>query len=151
MIRRILVGVDDSPAALAAARTAIDLAIATQADVRVVHVLANHQLTDLLRGTGTVTGTHDATVTTRRGAGGDSLLRHVEQLAHRAGIAVDASVLEGEPAQTILAQARSWQADLIVLGRSDRAGPGEPYIGYETRHVLEFASQPVLVVPASTG
>ena len=46
-----------------------------------------------------------------------------------------------------LEQSRTWPADLIVLGRSDRPGPGEPYVGAETRRVLEFADRPVLVVP----
>jgi len=146
VISRILIAVDDSPAALTAARTGIDLARTTRAEVRAVHVLTDHQLTDLLRDS--APRGERGGVATRRGAGGDSLLRHVEHLAQRAGLAIEVSLDEGEPAQVILAQARAWQADLIVLGRSHRTGPGEPYIGHETQHVLEFASQPVLVVPA---
>ncbi|MBN9946213.1 universal stress protein, partial [Listeria monocytogenes] len=43
--------------------------------------------------------------------------------------------------------AREWQADLVVLGKSSRSASGEPYIGARSRHVLEFADQPVVIVP----
>lgn len=150
MISRILIAVDDSPAALAAARAGIDLALATHADVRAVHALTDHQLNDLLGESvgGSGHGRESSTFTTRRGTSGDSLLRHVEQLAKRSGLAIAVSLVMGEPARAILARARLWHADLIVLGRSDRVRPGEPYIGHEAQHVLEFAGCPVLVVPA---
>jgi hypothetical protein len=45
-------------------------------------------------------------------------------------------------------KARVWGADLIVLGRSNLPGPGQPYVGSHTRQVLEFAERPVPVVPA---
>jgi hypothetical protein len=38
---------------------------------------------------------------------------------------------------------------VIVIGRSGGRRSGEPYVGSEVRHVLEFADQPVLVVPAA--
>jgi nucleotide-binding universal stress UspA family protein len=41
MIRRILLGVNDSPAALAAARFAVDLAASGAAELRIVHVLTD--------------------------------------------------------------------------------------------------------------
>jgi nucleotide-binding universal stress UspA family protein len=47
----------------------------------------------------------------------------------------------------VLAQAREWRADLVVLGRSREAGVGDPFIGGQTRLVLEFTDIPVLVVP----
>ncbi|HET8683969.1 MAG TPA: universal stress protein, partial [Micromonosporaceae bacterium] len=72
-------------------------------------------------------------------------------LADRAGVPVETVQVDGEPAARVLAQARAWRADLVVLGRSDRPGVGEPYVGGHTRHVLEFAEQPVLVVPSAPG
>ena len=62
---------------------------------------------------------------------------------------MDAEPVEryGEPAQEILQEARRWPADLVVIGRGPEPGVGGPYVGRETRIVLEYAEQPVLVVP----
>ena len=68
-------------------------------------------------------------------------------MARDAGAVADTRRIEGEPARGVLDEARAWQATLVVIGRSGRRGAGEPYMGRETRHVLEFAEQPVLVVP----
>ena len=71
----------------------------------------------------------------------------VEAMAGAAGVTVQTEMLGGEPGATILRAARDWPADLVILGRSARASRGETYVGAQTRHVLEFAEQPVLVVP----
>ena len=39
----------------------------------------------------------------------------------------------------VLDEARSWPADLVIIGRAGRWHSGEPYVGAQTRHVLEFA------------
>jgi nucleotide-binding universal stress UspA family protein len=53
----------------------------------------------------------------------------------------------GSPARRILGEAQAWAADLTVIARSQqRRRTGDPYVGSETAHVLEFAEQPVLVV-----
>ncbi len=51
------------------------------------------------------------------------------------------------PGEQILRAVRAWPADIIVIGRRDTGGVGEPYVGSETREVLEFCECPVLVVP----
>jgi len=83
----------------------------------------------------------------RRDESATAVLRYVEALARRASVPLETVRLDGEPAARVLEQSRAWPADLIVLGRSDRPGPGEPYVGAGTRRVLEFADRPVLVVP----
>jgi nucleotide-binding universal stress UspA family protein len=115
MIRRILLAIDDTPAALAAARVAND--------DRVPPSSGNSE----------------------RAAA--SVLRYVAGMAQRAAVPVDEAQLVGEPAATILDEASTWSADLIVVGRAGSSGFGAPYIGGRTRHVLEFADVPVLVVP----
>ncbi|MGH8866432.1 MAG: universal stress protein [Actinomycetes bacterium] len=139
---RILVAVDNSPAALAAVRTAARLAAVHAARVRVVHVLGDDELVQAL-----VTMGRDGTLRERRSREAAALLGHMASIARRAGVQVDTVDLDGEAAPRILEQARDWQADLLVMGRSDRRGPGQPYVGTVTRHVLEFAERPVLVVP----
>lgn len=129
---RILVAVDDSPAGLAAAAAAVEVAARSDAEVRFVHVLRP-----------SVPGGPEPA----DGRASDALLRHVADLAVAGGVAAEAVRLVGEPARELLEAARSWSADLVVIGRSDVRAAGAPYVGKETREVLEFAEQPVLVVP----
>ncbi len=142
MIRRVLVAVDDSPASLAAARTAVELAAGWSASLLAVSVVGDHVLAERLA---TVLGPEP--VVRRRTHAADSVLHHVAQLARQAGVSTETRLLQGLPAAMILDEASRGSADLIVVGRSDRREAGEPYIGSETRHILEFADRPVLVVP----
>jgi nucleotide-binding universal stress UspA family protein len=142
-MEKILVAVDDSADGLAAARTAIALAGTLGPCLRFVHVTADGAVAAALGEDGR---THLAE---RREQAGAALLHHVAGLAGGAGVPADSRLLAGEPAGCILDEARDWHAGLVVIGRSDRRGPGQPYMGRETRHVLEFAEQPVLVVPRS--
>jgi nucleotide-binding universal stress UspA family protein len=139
---RILVAVDDSPAALAAVHVAVALAAGTGACLRFVNVLGDG---DLVRALTTLE--RDGELEARRRRAAASLLRHVDAEADRAGVESQTVGLEGEPAALLLAQARDWAADLIVMGRSDARRPGHAYVGTVTRHVLEFSERPVLVVP----
>jgi nucleotide-binding universal stress UspA family protein len=141
VIGRILVAVDDSPGGLAAARTAIALAASEGAQLRAVHVLVDGELDRALA------AVHSRDVRARRSLGATAVLDHVTRRAAQAGIEADTVSLAGQPARCILDEARTWVADLIVMGRSDLPGTGQPYVGGEVQHVLEFAEQPVLVVP----
>jgi len=141
MTQRILVAADDSPAGLEAARWAVDLAGRYAATLRVLHVLADSHVTEALAASGT------PGLAERRREAVRSLFRHVSALAATAGVAVETVELYGEPAARILDQAREWPADLVVIGRGAPRGAGGPWVGQETRMVLEFAEQPVLVVP----
>lgn len=147
--QRVLVAVDDSPSGLAAARLAVDLAAGWNAAVRAVTVLRDHTLAAAIGG-GEETGA--AEVTERLGAGTHSLLAWVAALATAQGVACEIVTLAGEPFRQILGEARRWDAQLVVMGRSDRRGLSSPYLGSEVEHVLEFTDCPVLVVPsAQTG
>ena len=132
--QRILVAVDDSPAGLRAARLAIELAAERGARLRAVTVLRPG-------GTGLPNGEAE-----RRSAAA-ALARFVEEQGSRGAVEIEVAELEGDPFRCILEQARRWEADVVVMGRSDRRGPSSPYLGSVTEHVLEFADCPVLVVP----
>jgi nucleotide-binding universal stress UspA family protein len=75
------------------------------------------------------------------------VLRHAAELARAYEVPAEVSKAQGTAADCVLAQARDWPADLVVLGRSREAGVGDPFIGGQTRLVLEFTDVPVLVVP----
>lgn len=142
MFHRVLVAVDDSPAALAAARAAIDVAVRTGAHLRFVHVTSDGELLRALADRG-----RDSQLATRRNNAAVALLDHVGAEAERAGIQAETKHLEGDPAAIVLAEVSDWGADLLVVGRSDIRGAGRPYVGTVTRHVLELVDIPVLVVP----
>lgn len=139
---RILVAVDDSAAGLASARLAVRLATQLGASLRLVHVVGDSGVASALKRSG------EPALSERRDAAAEGLIRHVEGLARAAGLEAEAIELYGDPAQLILEQARRWPAELIVIGRGAERGLGGPYVGRETRIVLELAEQPVLVMPA---
>lgn len=149
MIRNILLAVDDSAPALAAARTGVELAATCGARVRAVTVLTDGRIAEQLART----AGHDDSLATiaRQSQTADAVLRHVARLAADADVPCETAKLDGEVAQRILQEADSWPADLVVIGRSDIGKPGQPYIGSHTRHVLEFAEQAVIVVPSRSG
>jgi nucleotide-binding universal stress UspA family protein len=142
---KVLVAVDDSPAALAAARAAVDFATRTGAHLRFVHVTSDGELLRALAESG-----RDSQLATRRNKAAVALLRHVGAVAERAGIQAETKHLEGDPAAAVLAEVSDWRADLLVIGRSDVRGAVRPYVGTVTRHVLELVDIPVLVVPRPT-
>jgi nucleotide-binding universal stress UspA family protein len=140
---RILLAVNDSPAGLAAARAAIHFATQSGGQVRAVHVRGEPAATTgLRRGPAGVRGDD------RDPGDPSSVLGYVTGLAERAGVAVEALTVPGQPARAILEQAASWPADVIVLGRSGVRHVGQPFVGSQVLHVLEFAEVPVVVVPA---
>ncbi len=139
---RVLVAVDDSPAALAAARVAVGLAARLPARMRFVLVLGDGELTRRFQAL-----RQDGTVQQRRADASASLLAHVLSLAERAQVAAETVELAGDPATVLLAEAVAWEAGLVVLGRSRERGTGRSYVGATAQHVLEFSEVPVLLVP----
>ena len=64
------------------------------------------------------------------------------------GVAIDAAVLEGFPAIEIVEYARTFGADLLVLGTHGRSGVERLLLGSVAERVLRRAGCPVLTVPA---
>ena len=141
-VKRMIVAVDDSPAALAAVGVAIALAAQTGARLRFVHVIGDGELVRALSA-----GRPETHLRERRARSAETLLRHVVHRAGDEGVEADAFTRAGEPARVILGEVSTWGADLVVIGRSDVRGTGRPYVGAVTRHVLEFCEKPALVVP----
>ena len=63
----------------------------------------------------------------------------------------DLAVSSGDPARTILEQARTSEADLLVLGTHGRAGFERLVLGSVAEKVLRRATCPVLTVPPSVA
>lgn len=58
---------------------------------------------------------------------------------------------EGQPAQIILATAREYAVDLIIMGAHRHTMIGDAMLGSTTHKVLHSAAQPVLVVRIPAG
>jgi nucleotide-binding universal stress UspA family protein len=74
------------------------------------------------------------------------LLRVGDRLTAK-GHLVERTTPWGEPAAEILEQARSTQADLVVMGTHGRSGPGRWLYGSVADDVLRHALVPVVLVP----
>lgn len=140
MTHHVLVAVDDSPDALAAARWAVSHAAEVGATLRVLHVASPQDDPD---------GPSASPGATAHGWDSRTapVLARVAGLATIQGVTVVTDLLVGGVEETILSVATDWPADLLVLGRSGRPPGGWGYVGTRTRHVLELSTKPVVVVP----
>jgi nucleotide-binding universal stress UspA family protein len=138
---RILACVDGSHASLEAARLAVDLARRWHSNLRAVYVVEKEDLD----------GAADADTLARLRESGRAILTRIAGLAAEAGIDLEQAVLEGAPFEVILDDARKWKADVIIMGRTGRTGPGRALLGSEAERVLEFSDRPVLIVPTTEG
>jgi nucleotide-binding universal stress UspA family protein len=143
VIERVLLAVDDTPDSLAATRLAVALAAALHARITAVHVSVDHLLDAAVQA-----ASARPEVGARRDLSAAATLGRTSSIAESAGVPLETVVVNGQVGSAIIDFARDWPADLIIIGKSVRSGSGEPYVGSQTRHVLEFADQPVLVVPA---
>lgn len=168
-MRRILLAVNDSPAGVAAARAAIGFAHECGGQVLAVHVLAHAPPAPPRLGPPASTLRADGAAgagsgrATEAGAGRDegtgtgghgaerasaALLGWISELARSCDVPIETRTLPGSPAQVIIDEAAAWAPDVIVLGRSGVRHVGQPFVGSQVLHVIEFADLPVLVVPA---
>jgi nucleotide-binding universal stress UspA family protein len=146
-MRRVLVAVDDSPQAMAAAEVAVAWAAGWGADLKAVTVVP--ETWTLPPGMIDRVGEAAAEDLRRRAMGSAvAVLARVAAMAERRGVRVTTEALTGEPAAKILAAARTWGADVVVIGRSHRrTSVATAYVGSQAQHVLEFSDRPVVVVP----
>jgi nucleotide-binding universal stress UspA family protein len=139
MFRKLLVALDGSEAAACALHVASELADQLHANVVLLHVV----------NPGTVASpemihTFPPTLAEMKQAG-EALLqearRHLPALLH-----VQAMVLEGEPAETIVDAAAELEADLIILGSDSRGRLAHFLLGSTVDAVIRRARCPVLTV-----
>jgi nucleotide-binding universal stress UspA family protein len=141
-LERILLAVDDSPAGLAAARTAMALAVEWSATVRALCALQDG---DVARSLAPARGSGPED---RLAVSATSILNWVANLAKQRSVPCETVRRSGDPFQLVLAEARQWDADVIVIGRASATGPASAYLGSEIERLIEFTDRPVLVIPA---
>lgn len=140
---RLLVCVDTSGAALAAARLAVRLAAEHGGRIRAVSVAEDGDTARQLD----ARGRHDRPASDRHERGVRAVLDRIASLADDRDVAVETSTLEGDPLRAILRDAGAWHPDLLLVGRTGRAGPGSPMVGSLAMHLTEFTDWPIVIVP----
>ena len=148
-MKKVLIAVDGSTAAAQAVTTLASWAVFSTLPTTVVTVMSSLEP----EGSASMPEVQSALETAReRLASG--LRAHAEGVAasavdrlRLAGIAATSTILEGKPAEQIVATAEQEGADLIVVGTRGLTGLARLRLGSTARGVLHTASVSVLVVP----
>jgi nucleotide-binding universal stress UspA family protein len=145
MYQRILVPVDGSPTSRSGLNEALRLAKATGARLRLLHVVDEMMF---------VTSIPEFTAYTADLArvlkeGGAEILKNALAQAQAAGVPAETQLVDsgtGRVADVIVAEAKTWPADLIVIGTHGRRGLRRLTLGSDAEEVVRSASAPVLLV-----
>ena len=142
--KRILVPVDGSRTSTAGLKEALRLAKNRHVRLRLLHVVDEVIVFNTPEG-----GINLASVLKALDRGGKRLLRKAEKLAFSRGIKADSELWRsagGRIADVIVARARRWRADLIVMGTHGRRGVNRMLLGSDAELVVRNAAAPVLLV-----
>jgi nucleotide-binding universal stress UspA family protein len=147
MYGKILVPVDGSETSARALNEAIKIAKVQGSQLRLVHIV-NEFIMDITYSGGLfVQNLIDSLVETGR-----SILDTDEAAAKKEGVRVESVLIEsigGRAADLILAQAKKWKPDLIVMGTHGRRGLARVVLGSDAENVVRDATMPVLLVRGS--
>lgn len=157
MFQKILVAIDRSQMSQQVFDEALSLAKATGAGLMLLHVLTPFYEEDHL---GPVFPGLDGTYPVLYSEAVKSYMQQWETLeqeellwlkslankASNIGVSAQFSQNLGDPGRMICELARSWQADLIMMGRRGRTGLSELFLGSVSNYVLHHAPCSVLTV-----
>ncbi len=148
MYKKILVPIDGSSTSNLGIREALKLAKDQSAKLRLVHVvdeLVIMSSPDAVIPAGDLVGAlRDA---------GRKILDRAAALVRKAGGNAETVLIErfgGRAADSIVAEASKWRADLIVLGTHGRRGVRRMVLGSDAEEVVRSSPVPVLLVRAKT-
>lgn len=142
---QLLVPFDGSPTSDKALDEAIRLARLTGARLRLLHVVDE---LSYVNGFETATNYINEIVPLMQAAG-EKLLALARKKAQAQGVDTDSVLVAGGPGRIcehVAEQARSAQADLIVVGSHGRRGIGRVLLGSDAEQIVRTAPVPVLVV-----
>ena len=140
--RRILIALDDSAIAAHAAEVGLELAVSLKAQAALVYVV---DPAPALQTDSGISAAEWAATLKREGQA------FLATTAQRNGQPSAWQFLrEGKPADQILATAREWEADVIVIGTHGRSGVSRLLLGSTAESVVRHATCPVLVIKPHT-
>lgn len=134
--KKILAAIDRSPLASVVFEQALESAKKEGASLIVFHCLNSDSLRQ-------VSFRRDAEMETERV---QEWLQPYCQQAKDQGIPADCTSRVGQPGPSICGFAESWEADLIILSRSNQPGLAKVLLGSVSSHVVQNAPCSVLVV-----
>lgn len=145
MFKRIVVAVDASEIGEFALKTAIGLAVESQAQLRIVHAV---DASSVNLGIGQLNHTAMLENLTKNGR---DLLRNSEMKAAAAGLEAETELLVIDKLnrripEAIAADAEAWPADLIVIGTHGRRGLSRLFVGSVAEGIVRSATKPVLLI-----
>ncbi len=152
LIKKILIGIDNSPYAEHAAKYGFDIAQKFNAKVGLVHIVepmmipAPTSIDPLLGGTtqGDLVG--DMEIMKIENEVGETLLeRYLKKYIGKANITLFNDF--GDTVEGIINCAKEFNADLIVVGIHSRSGLDCLLMGSIAEHVVRHSEVPVMVVP----
>jgi nucleotide-binding universal stress UspA family protein len=148
MYHKILVPVDGSETSTRGLNEAIRLAKIHGAELRLVHIV-NEFILDVTYSP----GLYPENLIESLRSGGKAILDAAQSMAQDAGVKAECVMLEsigGVPADFILAQAKDWKADLIVMGTHGRRGLLRLALGSNADLVVRGATMPVMLIRAKS-
>lgn len=140
-IKKILIAIDDGPAAEKIALTAFALGQQLNAEMALVSIVN----TAALITEGGVTPPELANILKNDYKKNHQLL--IDKVFK--GTKVWSFVEEGKPYEGILLVAEEWDADLIVLGTHGRKGLSYLILGSVAEKVIRHSPKPIFIIPAS--
>ncbi len=150
MYQRIIVPVDGSATAAKGLDEAIKLARLTGASLRLIHVI---ELMNFATGFEPADAYFNDVIPAMKRAA-EEILGHAKTQALAGGVTVDTCVLErlgARVSELVIEEAKSWGADLIVIGTHGRRGVGRLMLGSDAEQIIRLAPVPVLLVRAPQG
>jgi nucleotide-binding universal stress UspA family protein len=141
-IHRLMVATDFSSHAAQALSFAVPLALALKARVLLVHA----QTPPAHRSAGRTNVPGEPGMSNGSGTSPRRLLERLLSSLKEKGIPADAFCGTGDPVSVILAEARRWNADLLVIGTRGRRGLSRFILGSVAEQLIRRAGCPVLVV-----
>lgn len=146
MYRKILVATDGSTLSKKAVRSAISLAGALSAELVALYVVPRYPVS-YFEGGVSVSSQEVARIERQWAEKGQAVVDAVRQAAEAQGVSARAIVSRSDlVAESILATAKKFKCDLVVMASHGRKGLKRILLGSETQHVLTGSSVPVLVL-----
>lgn len=137
MIKKILLGYDGSDQSRKALDAALNLAHQYRAELIILTVVQPPDFGDDVE--------TEAVIENSRGYH-EKLLASVKPLVDESGVRARYDVAIGHPAEQIIYHADRLDADMIVVGDRGRSKFARLLLGSVSKHVVQYADRPVLVV-----
>lgn len=148
MYQRILVPTDGSTTSGAGLDEAVKLARLTGAELRLVHVVDQLTFANGLDPYGAYAGD---LITSMRETG-EGILAQARAKVEAQGIKVESKLFDnfaGRVSDMVVDEAKTWGADLIVIGTHGRRGITRWMLGSDAEQIVRAAPVPVLLIRAS--